>query len=100
MTVDNVTGLVKEAKATRMTYYVKYETETEQEFANRWFTAATEALEKYLEESGEEVGARKPIRTHMYIKHLLDDRNILPSFHIIVCMHIYMHAMHTQMHSL
>ena len=53
--MDNETGIVKEAKATRMTYYVKYETETEQEFANRWFTSVTEALEKYIEETGEEV---------------------------------------------
>ena len=53
--MDNETGIVKEAKATRMTYYVKYETETEQEFANRWFTSVTEALERYIEEIGEEV---------------------------------------------
>ena len=55
VTVDNETGIVKEAKSTRMTYYVKYETETEREFANRWFTSVTEALQKYIEETGEEV---------------------------------------------
>ena len=63
VTVDNGTGMVTKAKATRLTYYVKYETETEQEFANRWFSAATEALEEYLKE--EEVGAR--ILTHAQI---------------------------------
>ncbi len=53
--MDNVTGLVTEVKAVRLTYYVRYETESEIDFANRWFISATNALLTYLAETGEEV---------------------------------------------
>ena len=70
--MDNETGIVKEAKGTRITYYVKYETETEQEFANRWFTSVTEALERYIEETGEEVRLAHTMRKRIRKRHWLD----------------------------
>ncbi len=60
MTVDNVTGRVLEARAARLIYFVRYESDTDQEFANRWFTAATAALQTYLQETGEKVRRRFP----------------------------------------
>ncbi len=41
--------------ARRLTYYVKYATEVEQVFANRWFTEVTKALQSYIEQTGEKV---------------------------------------------